>query len=124
MIEIFFALSALNRIPAIINFTDSFENILYNLNNVGITKVYTSHRFIKASKLENLVQDLRENKIEVIYAEDIKDSLTMFNKLAAYIKSYFPRIYYKKICVFYFVAAKFTLSVLSAKQKICSKNFF
>ena len=98
MIEIFFALSALNRIPAMINFTDSIENILYNLKNVGITKVYTSHRFIKASKLENLTEALRENNIEVIYAEDIKDSFTMFNKMAAYIKSYFPRTYYKNIC--------------------------
>jgi acyl-[acyl-carrier-protein]-phospholipid O-acyltransferase/long-chain-fatty-acid--[acyl-carrier-protein] ligase len=98
MMEIFFALSALNRIPAMINFTDTKENILYNLKNVGITKVYTSKRFIQASKLQQLIEYLKENKIDVIYAEDIKDSLTMFDKLSAYVKSFFPKTYYKNIC--------------------------
>jgi acyl-[acyl-carrier-protein]-phospholipid O-acyltransferase/long-chain-fatty-acid--[acyl-carrier-protein] ligase len=114
MIEIFFALSALNRIPAMINFTDSIENILYNLKNVGITKVYTSKRFIKASNLNNLTEALKENGIKVIYAEDIKDSFTMFNKMSAYLKSHFPRIYYKNICSTFDVFAPAVILFTSA----------
>lgn len=97
-IEVFFALSALNRIPAMINYTDTIENTLFNIKNVGITKVYTSEIFIKDSKLEKLIQNLEENGIEVIYIEDIKESFTIFNKLSAFIKSFFPKTYYKNIC--------------------------
>ena len=97
-IEIFFALSALNRIPAMINYTDTIENILFNINNVGIKIVYTAKFFIKILKLENLIVALKNNNITVIYIEDIENSFTIFNQIAAFLKSFFPRTYYKNIC--------------------------
>ncbi len=97
-IEIFFALSALNRIPAMINYTDTIENIMFNIKNVGIKTLYTTKFFIKVSKLENLTDTLKSNNINIIYIEDIRDSFTMLDKISAFIKSFFPRIYHKNIC--------------------------
>ncbi len=97
-IEIFFALSALNRIPAMINYTDTIENILFNIKNVGIKTVYTATFFIKVLKLENLIIALKNNNITIIYIEDIEDNCTIFNKMSAFVKSFFPRTYYKNIC--------------------------
>ena len=39
-LELFFALSATQRIPAMINYTDTTENILACIENVGIKTVY------------------------------------------------------------------------------------
>ena len=96
--EIFFALSALNRIPAMINYTDTIENILFNIKNVGIKTVYTATFFIKVLKLENLIIALKNNNINIIYIEDIEDNCTIFNKMSAFVKSFFPRTCYKNIC--------------------------
>lgn len=97
-LEIFFALSTLNRVPAMINYTDTIENILFNIKNVGIKTIYTTKFFIRVSKLENLIDTLKSNNINIIYVEDIKNSFTIFNKMSAFIKSFFPRTYYKNIC--------------------------
>ena len=78
--------------------TDTIENILFNINNVGIKIVYTAKFFIKILKLENLIVALKNNNITVIYIEDIENSFTIFNQIAAFLKSFFPRTYYKNIC--------------------------
>jgi len=97
-VEIFFALSATGRIPAMINYTDSTENILACIENVGIKTVYTSKNFIKEFKPNNIIEKLIERNINIIYEEDIKASVNILNKVFAYVMSYFPNYYYKKIC--------------------------
>jgi acyl-[acyl-carrier-protein]-phospholipid O-acyltransferase/long-chain-fatty-acid--[acyl-carrier-protein] ligase len=97
MVEIFFALSAVNRVPCMINYTDTPENILACAKNAGIKKIYTSKAFITESGLENIESKLSENGIKLFYTEDLKDGLKFTEKLFAYLMSFFPRRYYKII---------------------------
>ncbi len=97
-VEIFFALSATDRIPAVLNYTDSTENILFNIKNVGIKTVYTTKFFVETYKLDGLINSLTDNGINIVYVEDIRSSLTLFNKISAYFASKFPKSYYKSIC--------------------------
>lgn len=97
-VEIFFALSAAGRIPAVLNYTDTAENILFNIKNVGIKTVYTTKFFIETYGLNNLINSLNKNKIKVVYVEDIKRDLTFFDKFCACSASFFPKISYKKMC--------------------------
>lgn len=97
-VEMFFALSALDRIPAILNYTEGSEKILFNIKNVGIKTVYTTKFFVETYKLEELIKFLKENGTNIVYVEDIKKSLNIFNKISAYFVSKFPKAYYKNIC--------------------------
>ncbi|MBQ3834073.1 MAG: MFS transporter [Elusimicrobia bacterium] len=97
-IEMFFALSAIDRIPAILNYTESVDNILYNVKNVGIKTIYTTRFFVETYKLDELIKALEKNGTKIIYGEDIQKSLTIFNKISAYFVSKFPKTYYKNIC--------------------------
>ncbi len=97
-IEAFFALSALDRIPAVLNYTETSENILFDIKNVGIKTVYTTKFFVENYKLHELIKTLIGNGIKIIYVEDVKKSMTIFNKIYAYFVSKFPKTYYKNIC--------------------------
>lgn len=97
-VELFFALSATDRVPVMINYTDDTENILSCIENVGVKTVYTSKNFIREFKPNNIIETLIAHNINVVYEEDLKDSINIFNKISAYIKSYFPNYFYKQIC--------------------------
>ncbi|WP_413853511.1 MFS transporter [Candidatus Ruminimicrobium bovinum] len=97
-VEIFFALSSTGRIPAMINYTDNTENILNCIENAGIKTVYTSKDFIREFKPNNIIEKLIERNIKIIYEEDLKESINVFNKIFSWLMSYFPNYYYKQIC--------------------------
>ncbi|MDD3922938.1 MAG: MFS transporter [Endomicrobiaceae bacterium] len=95
--EIFFALSAVNRIPCMINYTENIKNISACMKNAGITKVYTSKSFVDESNLNEITDVLTKNNIEIFYVEDLKEQLKFSDKFFAYLMSYFPKRYYKII---------------------------
>lgn len=97
-IKMIFALSAIDRIPAILNYTESVDNILYNIKNVGIKTIYTTKFFVQTYKLDDLIKSLETNGIKIVYGEDIRKSLTIFNSISAWFASKFPKAYYKNIC--------------------------
>ncbi|MDD5021804.1 MAG: MFS transporter [Endomicrobiaceae bacterium] len=96
-VEIFFALSATNRIPCMINYTSSIENTLSYIQNTGAKTVVTSKIFIKEYNLSELADKLASNGIKVIYIEDLKKALKLTDKIYAYFMSYFPKHYYNVI---------------------------
>ena len=97
-VEIFFALSATDRIPVMINYTEDTDNIVSCMENVGVKTVYTSKSFIREFKPNNIIEAFIEHNINVVYEEDLKDSINIFNKVSAYTKSHFPNYFYKQIC--------------------------
>lgn len=96
-VEIFFALSATNRIPCMINYTSSINNTLSYIQNTSTKTVFTSKIFIKEYNLLELVDKLASNGINVIYIEDLKKELKISDKIFAYFMSYFPKYYYNVI---------------------------
>ncbi len=96
-VEIFFALSASNRIPCMINYAGNVCSTIEYIHNTGAKTVFTSRAFIEELNLFELVNKLDKNGVNVIYTEDLKKKLKVADKLFAYMMSYFPSYYYKKI---------------------------
>lgn len=93
----FFALHAYRRIPAMLNFSMGFYNLISACNTAGIKTIYTSKQFIATAKLEHLIDELKQAGLCIRYLEDFKDSIRLGNKLAGLLKGAFPSLAYRLI---------------------------
>jgi acyl-[acyl-carrier-protein]-phospholipid O-acyltransferase/long-chain-fatty-acid--[acyl-carrier-protein] ligase len=76
----YFSMLAYARVPAMINYTQGALTILKACEASKVTKIFTSRRFIKLGEFEDLIAKL-EDKIEIIYLEDLKDKINFFDKM-------------------------------------------
>jgi acyl-[acyl-carrier-protein]-phospholipid O-acyltransferase/long-chain-fatty-acid--[acyl-carrier-protein] ligase len=76
------ALSSAGCVPAMLNFTAGATNILAGLKAARVRSVVTSRAFIEKGRLEKLAAAL-EADVELIYLEDLRDSVTQNDKLRA-----------------------------------------
>ncbi len=86
-----FALSAYGRVPAMLNFTAGAHSLHAALRLAQVSRVVTAHRFIELGKFEALESELK-SVAQMIYLEDIRERLSAFDKGAAVIGSFLPRI--------------------------------
>ncbi|MEA2823808.1 MAG: acyl-[acyl-carrier-protein]-phospholipid O-acyltransferase [Alphaproteobacteria bacterium] len=86
-----FALSAYGRVPAMLNFTAGAHSLHAALQSAQVRSIVTAHRFIELGKFEALEADLK-TAAELIYLEDVRAGLSAFDKGAAVIGSFLPRI--------------------------------
>lgn len=91
----FFGLSIYGRVPAMINFTSGKKNILSAIKSTKIKEVITARAFIEKAELGPIVEALEEEKIKMIYLEDVKKSISVLDGITAVIKSFMPRLAYK-----------------------------
>ena len=80
----FYALSAYNRVPAMLNFTAGSRNLKAAMRAAEVTKIVTAHKFVELAGLEALVKDL-SRVAEIIYLEDVREKLSIRDKLTALI---------------------------------------
>ena len=80
----FFGLLARGRVPAMLNYTLGAQGLLASCESARIGRVYTSERFVRAAKLEKLVEQLRA-LATVVYLEELRDRVTPALKLKAWI---------------------------------------
>ncbi len=104
----FFALQAIGRIPAMLNFTAGVHNLKAAFKAAEISKILTSKKFIKLANLEPLIEKLSPH-VEFVYLEDVKKSLTKKDKITAVLGSAFPALFaakpsYKKTAVILFTS--------------------
>ena len=85
-----FALSAYGRVAAMLNFTAGVQNLEAALRAAKIDRIVTAHRFIELGKYEALEAALKA-RAELIYLEDVRAGLSVFDKGVAAIGSLFPR---------------------------------
>ncbi len=86
-----FALSAYGRVPAMLNFTAGLQNLRAAIRMAKVKRIVTAHRFIQLGKFENIETELRR-ECQLIYLEDLRESLPMRAKAAAAIGPYAPRL--------------------------------
>lgn len=86
----FMAMQAYGRVPCLINFTSGLKNILSSVKAAKIKTLYTSRAFIEKAELFEVEKALLEEKIEIIYLEDVKEQIKLYDKLAAVYKSFAP----------------------------------
>ncbi|MGE0595112.1 MAG: AMP-binding protein [Hyphomonadaceae bacterium] len=91
----FFALHAIGRTPAMLNFTAGVMNLKAACESANVRKILTSRRFIELAKLEPLAAELSKHA-RLIYLEDVRKSIDLGDKLIALTKSFFPRLFAAK----------------------------
>ena len=86
----FFALHAFGRVPTMLNFTSGIRNMKAACEAAGVKTVLTANRFIEQGKLHDLV-DALETVTRVVYLEDVREKLSLADKLFAATAGAFPK---------------------------------
>jgi len=87
----FFAVSAYGRVPAMLNFTAGAAGLKSALRTAKIKRIVTAHRFIEIGKFEDLVSELSPYA-EFVYLEDVRQNLSLKDKVRAAIGQYAPKL--------------------------------
>jgi acyl-[acyl-carrier-protein]-phospholipid O-acyltransferase / long-chain-fatty-acid--[acyl-carrier-protein] ligase len=91
----FFAVHAIGRTPAMLNFTAGAMNLKAACEAAKVRRILTARRFIDVAKLDGLVAEL-EKVAEITYLEDIRKQIGLGDKLGALIKGFFPNLFAAK----------------------------
>jgi acyl-[acyl-carrier-protein]-phospholipid O-acyltransferase/long-chain-fatty-acid--[acyl-carrier-protein] ligase len=86
----FFGLHANGRIPAMLNFSTGAVNMMAACAAAEIRTIVTSRKFIETAGLDKELGMLAE-RARIIYLEDLRDHLTLFDKLYGLFAKTFPR---------------------------------
>ncbi len=89
-------LHAFGKIPAMVNFTSGPKQVIATCQTVGLKTVITAKKVVLLAKLEPLVQALEEAEIKVLYLEDLKELLTVKDKLFGIFGALMPFKAYQK----------------------------
>lgn len=76
----FFGVSAFDRVPCMLNYTMSKDSFLSCLKIAGISTVVTAKQFIEKGKLQHLVKVCEDNNIQILYLENMKEKVSIFDK--------------------------------------------
>lgn len=85
----FFAVTAFNRVPAMLNFTNGSAGVSSAIRTAKVKRVVTARRFIELAKLEPLIADLSK-VAEIVYLEDVREKLGLMDKLTAGVGQFLP----------------------------------
>jgi acyl-[acyl-carrier-protein]-phospholipid O-acyltransferase / long-chain-fatty-acid--[acyl-carrier-protein] ligase len=85
----FFAVTAFNRIPAMLNFTNGATGVMSAIRTAKVKRVVTAHKFIEIAKLESLVAEL-STVAEIVYLEDVRENLGIMDKAVAGVGQFVP----------------------------------
>ena len=78
----FFALQATSRIPVMLNYTVGEAPLMSSCQTAALATVITSRLFIEKAELSHLVDALVETGMNLIYLEDIKETISTMDKLS------------------------------------------
>ena len=91
----FYALQAIGRIPAMLNFTSGLQNMKSALKTAEVTKIVTAHKFIELGELEKLETGLKQ-EADLIYLEEVRENLGLADKLAGLFGPHLPFLFRRK----------------------------
>ncbi len=85
----FFAVLAIGRIPAMMNFTAGTRTLKLACKAAEIKSIITAHRFIKLAELGDLVESLNDTA-NFLYLEDLREEMNALDKAIAVLGPVFP----------------------------------
>jgi acyl-[acyl-carrier-protein]-phospholipid O-acyltransferase/long-chain-fatty-acid--[acyl-carrier-protein] ligase len=91
----FFGLQAYGRVPAMLNFSAGTKNIVAACKMANIKSVITSQKFIEMGKLTDVVDKLIDQNFSIIYLEDVRDEISISDKIIGKLAGYTPQTYFK-----------------------------
>ncbi len=90
----FFALQAMGRVPALLNFSSGAGNLRAAITAAQIKTIYTAREFIEHGKLNQLLVDIGGD-CTIVYLEDLRKTITWLDKINALVMARFgiaPRV--------------------------------
>ena len=90
-IATFMALSAYGRVPAMLNFTSGAAAIKSAIRTAKVKRIATARRLVDMAGLKPLVDELARTT-EIVYLEDIRENLSVFDKAAAAVGQFLPSL--------------------------------
>lgn len=90
------ALQAYARVPAMLNFTVGAQGMIAACHTAQIKSVITSRRFISQAKLDEVAEKLSA-QVELIYLEDIVETIGLFEKLRGAVATRFAAFNYRRL---------------------------
>ena len=94
-VVVYLALQYLERIPAMLNYSTGLQVLLKACETASIRTVYTSRQFIENAALEPLAEGLQQ-RVNLVYLEDLRDRIHLSDKLLGLLRSRFPRAHYRR----------------------------
>lgn len=91
----FLGMMAFGRTAAMLNFTAGARNIRSACEAGEVKTIVTARRFVVQGNFEPLIESL-EKKFKIIYLEDIKDSISSFDKVRGLFNSFIPHLVIEK----------------------------
>ncbi len=88
----FFAMHAIRRTPAMLNFSAGPAQTLSACATAKITTVVTSKMFIKMGKLDATLDAMKDAGINFLYLEDLRKELSLSDKLYGLTARYLPEL--------------------------------
>lgn len=77
----FFALSAMGRVPTMLNFSSGLINLQSAVRTAKVRRIVTAHRLIEVAGMQDVVDGL--TGVEIVYLEDVRKGLSLTDKLTA-----------------------------------------
>lgn len=97
MVVTFMGMQAYGRVPCMLNFTGGVKNILSCCKAAKVKTIFTSRQFIEKAELEKVEQALLDAKYKLVYLEDFKKEITLYEKLRAVYKTFAPSRHIRNI---------------------------
>jgi acyl-[acyl-carrier-protein]-phospholipid O-acyltransferase/long-chain-fatty-acid--[acyl-carrier-protein] ligase len=88
----FFALHAIGRVPAMLNFTAGAMNLRAGCQAANVERILTSRKFVEVGKLDGLVAEISKFAT-ITYLEDVRAEIGIFDKLNALVQSFAPGVF-------------------------------
>lgn len=92
----FLAVQYAGRVPAMINFTAGAQAAIRACETGKIKNIYTSRKFIENANLQELADTL-EKEVRLVYLEDVREQLSIIDKLAGLTRSFYPMAHYRRL---------------------------
>ena len=83
---VFFSLQGIEKIPAMINFTQGKNQILSCIKTANISAVLTSKKMVELLQMGDLINGIEKSGTNVIYFEDFQNRITLTTKLNGFFK--------------------------------------
>lgn len=92
----FFALQAMGKTPAMLNFTAGATSIVQACGTACLRTVLSSRKFIETAKLESIVDAISDAGLHIVYLEDVAAQVRWHDKAYGLIASRMPYLVYRR----------------------------
>ncbi len=93
----FFGMRAFSITPCMLNFSTGVKNMLACCKAAKISTVFTSKAFLEQGGLLETAAALKQAGLKLVYLEDLKKQITLWDKLVGWVAASFPRRYYRMV---------------------------